>query len=93
MVLSQHPSMERAPTLVRSLVSLISRHAFIYDFDALVPCTLDTPISINVGGKEVRISPATFNLGPVSQGSDRCLAGAGADPTMTGGELVDRFPS
>ena len=93
MVLSQHPSMERALTLVRSLVSLISRHAFTYDLDALVPCTLDTPISINVGGKEVRISPATFNLGPVSQGSDLCMAGAAADPTLTGGELVRRFPS
>ncbi|KAI0280403.1 acid protease [Russula aff. rugulosa BPL654] len=49
-----------------------------------IPCTLDTPISINVGGKEVRISPATFNLGPVSQGSDLCMAGAAADPTLTG---------
>ncbi len=62
-------------------------------FNTIVPCTLDTPVSINVGGKEVSISPDSFNLGPVSQGSNICIAGAAADPTLTGGELVRLFPS
>jgi len=47
---------------------------------------------MNLGGKEVSISPASFNLGPVSPGSNRCVAGAAADPTSTSGELVRRFP-
>jgi Eukaryotic aspartyl protease len=57
--------------------------------DVLVPCTLNTPISINVGGKEVSISPASFNLGRISRGSDICLAGASANPT--GSELFAAF--
>jgi hypothetical protein len=59
----------------------------------IVPCTFNTPVSMNVGGKEISISPAIFNRGPVSQDSDLCLAGANADPSLTGGELVHRFPS
>ncbi|KAN0111701.1 eukaryotic aspartyl protease [Russula decolorans] len=43
-----------------------------------MPCTLNTSISINVGGKDVSISPASFNLGRVSPGSDLCIAGAAA---------------
>ncbi|KAH9988225.1 Asp-domain-containing protein [Russula vinacea] len=43
-----------------------------------IPCNFNTPISVYVGGKEVQISPATFNLGPVSTGSDTCIAGAAA---------------
>jgi len=39
---------------------------------------------MNVGGKEISISAATFNRGPVSQGSDRCVPGANADPTLSG---------
>jgi len=42
---------------------------------------------MNVGGKEVSISPATFVLGPASQYSDLCIAGASADPTLTGSEF------
>jgi len=41
-----------------------------------IPCTFNIPISINVGGKEISISPATFNRGPISPGSSTCLAGA-----------------
>lgn len=48
---------------------------------------------MNVGGKEVSISPASFNLGRVSQDSDLCMAGAAADAALTGRELVHRFPS
>ena len=54
----------------------------------LVPCKFDTPVSVEVGGKTVSISPASFNLGPVSPNSSTCLAGAAADKTLTGGELV-----
>jgi hypothetical protein len=54
---------------------------------------LDTPISMNVGGKEVSISPATFNLGRVPQDFDACVAGAAADPNLTGSELVRCLPS
>lgn len=44
-----------------------------------VPCNFATPISVYFGGKEFKISPATFNLGPVSNGSDTCLAGAASN--------------
>jgi hypothetical protein len=46
---------------------------------------------MNVGGREVSISPASFNIGRVSQDSDRCTAGAAADPTLTGGEWFAAF--
>ena len=59
----------------------------------LFPCTFNTPISIDVGGKAVSISPASFNLGPVSLDLTTCVAGAFADPTLTGGELVRCFHS
>ncbi|KAH9984826.1 aspartic peptidase domain-containing protein [Russula vinacea] len=49
-----------------------------------VPCNFNTPISVYVGGKEVKISPATFNLGPVSDGSDTCVAGAASIAALTG---------
>jgi cathepsin D len=49
-----------------------------------IPCSFDTPISIDVGGKTVSISPASFSLGPVSQNSSTCIAGAAADKTLTG---------
>ncbi len=88
MVLSRHPG---APTLVRSPATYQPTYSYISN--SLVPCTLDTPISINVGGKEVSISPDSFNLGRTSQDSDTCVAGAAADPTLTGSELVPCFPS
>jgi hypothetical protein len=53
-----------------------------------VPCDFDTPISIYVGGKEIRISPDTFNLGPISNGSEICLAGAASDEELIGGKLA-----
>jgi hypothetical protein len=65
-----------------------------YNFNTIVPCTLNTSISINVGGKDVSISPASFNLGRVSPGSDLCIAGAAAaNMTQGSSELVRRFPS
>jgi len=49
-----------------------------------IPCNFNTPISIDVGGKNVSISPASFNLGPLVEGSNICVAGAAADQTLTG---------
>ena len=40
----------------------------------------------------VEISPATFNLGHVSEGSSTCAAGASADPSLTGSTLAVAFP-
>ena len=66
---------------------------YSYTFNIAVPCTFNTPLTINVGGKAVSISPASFNQGQVSPGSSTCFAGAAANPDLTGGELVRRFPS
>jgi len=49
-----------------------------------IPCNFNTPISIYVGKKEIKISPASFNLGPVSPGSTTCYAGAASDDSLTG---------
>jgi len=49
-----------------------------------IPCTFNTTISIDVGGKAVSISPASFNLGPVTPNSSTCIAGAASAPTLTG---------
>ena len=68
-------------------------HSYTYTFNTAVPCTFNTPISFNVGGKAISISPATFNQGPISPGSNTCLAGAAADPNLTTGELDCRFCS
>ena len=53
-----------------------------------VPCNFTTPISIYVGKKEIKITPDTFNLGPISNGSDRCFAGAAWLKQLTGGKLA-----
>ncbi|KAI0292907.1 acid protease [Russula brevipes] len=49
-----------------------------------IPCNFNTSISIDVGGMKISISPALFNRGPVSEGSDTCVAGASSDPSLTG---------
>jgi hypothetical protein len=72
----------------RSAVATVFDFLFICYFIISVPCDFDTPISIYVGGKEIKISPDTFNLGPLSTGSDRCLAGAASDDQLTGGKLA-----
>jgi len=54
-----------------------------------VPCNFSTPISVYVGGKEIKISPETFNLGPVLVGgSGACLAGAASNDALTGGKFA-----
>jgi hypothetical protein len=60
-------------------------------FHLTVPCDFDTPISIYFGGKEIKISPDTFNLGLIYyslDGSERCLAGAAWVGGLTGGKLA-----
>ncbi|KAH9957279.1 acid protease [Lactifluus volemus] len=50
-----------------------------------IPCNFNTPISITVGGKVINISPASFNLGPVSSNNlNTCVAGAVSDAGLTG---------
>ena len=39
----------------------------------LIPCNFNTPISFDIGGKIISISPASFNLGPISPGSNTCI--------------------
>jgi hypothetical protein len=67
-----------------------SQQYLICFFYLIVPCDFDTPISICVGGKDIEISPETFNLGVIStdDGSERCLAGAASDTQLTGGKLA-----
>jgi len=60
----------------------------MFDFPLAVPCNFSTPISVYVGGKEIKISPDTFNLGPVLGGSDACLAGAVSDAALTGSKFA-----
>jgi cathepsin D len=61
----------------------------MFDFSLPVPCNFSTPISVYVGGKEIKISPDTFNLGPVLvEGSDTCLAGAVSNDALTGGKFA-----
>jgi hypothetical protein len=57
-------------------------------FYSLVPCSFNTSLSIDVGGKTVDISPASFNLGPIFEGSTTCVAGAAAATSLNGGELT-----
>ena len=84
-----HSRMVLAFTLVRGLVVLsISRHT-TFDLSITVPCDFNTPISVYVGGKEVKISPESFNLGPISAGSNTCVAGAASDAILTV-EIADR---
>ena len=41
---------------------------------------------------EVVIPPAVFNLGPVSPGSDRCIAGAAGAAVLEGRKLPRHIP-
>jgi len=56
-----------------------------------IPCKFNTSISFNVGGKTVNISPASFNLGPVSPGSSTCAAGAKSKRNLDFWTLGDVF--
>jgi cathepsin D len=82
-----------ASTPVRGLVMPPIRHRTTFDFSITVPCDFNTPISFFIGGKEIKISPASFNLGPVSQDPGRCLAGAASQDILTGSKLAsDNLP-
>ena len=71
-----------ASILVRGLVVLSINCRITHDFSITVPCDFNTPISVYVGGKEVKISPESFNLGPISADSKTCLAGAASDAVL-----------
>jgi hypothetical protein len=43
-------------------------------------------------GKEVKISPDSFNLGPVFEGSDTCYAGAASSTGLDGKLTSDILP-
>ena len=55
-----------------------------FNLSVTVPCNFSTPISVHFGGKEVKISPDSFNLGPVTKGSDTCYAGAASNDGLIG---------
>ena len=62
-------------------------------FSITVPCDFNTPISVYVGEKEVKISPESFIIGAVSLDFDTCIAGAASDVDLTGGALAsDNLP-
>jgi Eukaryotic aspartyl protease len=84
---SLHPSLVLAPGPVRVLVLPI-RHRLTFDLSITVPCDFSPSVSVYVGGMEVIIPPASFNLGPISTGSNTCLAGAASDESLTGSELA-----
>ena len=86
-----HPRLAMACTQVRGLVLLPIRIFTMFASSITVPCNFDIPISVYVGGKEVKISPASFNLGPVSPGSDTCIGGAASDAGLKGGKLAFTF--
>ncbi|KAI0062158.1 acid protease [Artomyces pyxidatus] len=49
-----------------------------------IPCTFDTPIELTFNDVTFSVSPSTFNLGPVAQGSSTCVGGLGADDDLYG---------
>jgi hypothetical protein len=74
---------------VRGRLSLpVSCRNSFYFYFLTVPCDFNALISIYVGGKEIKISPDTFNLGPISDGSNQCFAGAAWMAELTGGKLA-----
>ena len=79
-----------ASTLVRGLMVLRTSCCTTLDFSLAVPCNFSTPISVYVGGKEIKISPDTFNLGPAFEGSDGCLAGAVSNAALTGSKFASK---
>jgi hypothetical protein len=81
-----------ASTRVRGSELVPIRSCTEFNFSITVPCNFNVSTYVYFGEKGFRISPATFNLGPISEGSDRCLAGAAASLELTGGKLAfDNF--
>jgi hypothetical protein len=82
-----------ATTPVRGLVVLPTAGpqavaAKTFDLYITVPCNFNTSIAVSVGGREVEISHESFNLGPVSEGSDTCVAGAASEESLTDSKLA-----
>ncbi|KAI9440395.1 acid protease [Lactarius indigo] len=40
-----------------------------------IPCNFSTVVSFEFGGKRFPVSPSTFNMGSISEGSDTCVGG------------------
>ena len=59
-----------------------------FDFSITVPCNFDTPISVYIGGKEIIVTPTSFNLGAISEDFNTCLAGAASSTALNGGKLA-----
>jgi hypothetical protein len=59
-------------------------HLTTFDFFITVPCNFSTPISVYFGETEIKIFPDSFNLGPVSEGSGTCFAGAASNAALQG---------
>ncbi|KAI0257920.1 hypothetical protein BC834DRAFT_848155 [Gloeopeniophorella convolvens] len=47
-----------------------------------VPCNFNTPVSVTFGGKEFKVDPKTFSLGPADQGGSDCVAGLASDDSI-----------
>ncbi|KAI0064042.1 acid protease [Artomyces pyxidatus] len=47
-----------------------------------IPCDFKTPISMTFGGQAFAISPDTFNMGQVSEGSKRCIGGLAVETSF-----------
>jgi cathepsin D len=76
--------------LYTSALCYVAGQSIISNLYSLVPCSFNSTISINIGGKIINISPASFNLGPIYEGSTSCFAGAAALPSQSG-ELTYPF--
>jgi hypothetical protein len=46
----------------------------------IVPCDTKVDASVNFGGTMFKISPETFNLGPMASNPNRCMGGFAALP-------------
>ncbi|KAI0292193.1 acid protease [Multifurca ochricompacta] len=47
-----------------------------------IPCNFNAKISVNFGGKDFNVDPKMFNLGPIDQSSNLCLAGAASSNSL-----------
>ena len=81
-------TLEMACTPVRGLMVLAIRRLTTFGFSITVPCNFSTALWVFIGGSEVIIAPAAFNLGPIAGLDNQCLGGAASDSSLTGGGLA-----
>ena len=63
-----------------------------FDSSITVPCDFNTTISFSLRGSTVEIPPSVFNLGSTGDIDNRCVAGAAASASLTGGGLASNLP-